>query len=154
MFKITIAKPRLGIDLLLNTALFICQFLGKLNTALFICQLFGKLQPFLIVFNSQFKQFACFVRILGFLGMFKITMAKPRSGVDLLLNTVLFICQFLGKLQPFLIVFNSQFKQFACFVRIFCLHGLFEITMAKPRLNPALFCNLSTFICNRIPSLM
>ena len=88
MFKITMAKPRLGIDLLLNTTLFTCQLLGKLNTALFICQLLGKLQPFLIVFNSQFKQFACFVSILGFLGMFKITTAKPKLGIDLLLNAV------------------------------------------------------------------
>ena len=72
-------KPSLGIDLLLNTALFICQLLGKL-------------QPFLIVFNSQFKRFACFVRILGFPSLFKITTTKPSLDPNFLLNAVMFIC--------------------------------------------------------------
>ena len=87
-------KPRLGGSLLPNTILFIFQLLGKL-------------QPFLIVFNGLLEQFACFIYILGSLGICKIMMTKPNLDIDLSLNTDLFIFQLLGKFQPLLIVFNS-----------------------------------------------
>ena len=51
-------------------------------------------------------------------------------------------------------MFHGFPKQFVCFICIFGLYGLFEITTAKPRLNPALLCNLNAFIRNPVPSLM
>ena len=81
LFQITISKPKLGIDLLLNTWAPIFQVIGKE-------------QPFLIVFNGLLKQF----HIFNSLGLFEIANTKPRLGINLLLNAVLFICQLLGKL--------------------------------------------------------
>ena len=38
-------------------------------------------------------------------------MAKPKLGIDLLLNTVLLVFQLFGKPQLLLVVFNCLFKQ-------------------------------------------
>ena len=141
LFQITTAKRKLGIDLLPN-----------LVPSIF--QLFGKLQQFLIMCNSLPEQFVCFVRIFGLFTLFQITTAKPRLGINLLPNLVLFIFQLFGKLQLFLMMFNSLPEQFVCFIRIFGLSGLFQITTAKQILNPNLLSNLSAFIRNPVPSLM
>ena len=81
-------------------------------------------------------------------------MTKPNLDIDLLLNTVLFICQLLGKFQPLPIVFNGQFEQFVCLICILGFLCLCEITTTKPSLNLNLLSNLSAFIRNLIPSLM
>ena len=51
-------------------------------------------------------------------------------------------------------MFNGFIKQFICFILIFGLYSLFVITTAKNILNSNLFCNLSAFIYNPVPSLM
>ena len=78
MFEITIAKPILGIDLLLNLGLSVFQ-------------LFGKLQPFLVISSSLLEQFVRFVCIFGIYGLFKITTAKPILNLNLLWNLSIFI---------------------------------------------------------------
>ena len=74
-------------------------------------------------------------------------------GIDLSINTILFICQVLGKTQRLLKMFNSFINQPICFIRILS-YGLFKITIAKPILNITLLCDLSIFIRNSIPSLV
>ena len=41
--------------------------------------------------------------------MFEIAIDKPKFGVDLYLNTFLFICQFIGKPKHILVVFIGVF---------------------------------------------
>ena len=104
--------------------------------------------------NSLPEPFVCFVRIFGLFALFQITTAKTSLSIDLLLNLVLFIFQLFGKLQLFLMMFNSLPEPFVCFIRIFGLSGLFQITTAKPILNLNLLWNLSIFIRNPVPSLI
>ena len=76
LFKITTTKPRLGAVL-------------AMNAVLFICQLFGKFQPLVLMFNGLFKQLGCIA--FNSHGLFKITTAKPESGIHLFFKAVLFI---------------------------------------------------------------
>ena len=71
-------------------------------------------------------------------------MDKPRLGGSLLPNTILFIFQLLGKLQPFLIVFNGLLEQFACFIYILGSFSICKIMMTKPNLDVDLFTNTNT----------
>ena len=132
MLEIANPKTNLGIDLFLNASLFICQLIGKL-------------QPFLIVFSSLSKQLDCLARIFGSFGLFEIANAKPKSGIDLLLNAILSIR--LGKPYPLSKMFNGFLKQFVCFICIFGLYGLFIIATAKPRLDIDWSLNVVLFIC-------
>ena len=124
-FYITTAKPKLSKPFFLNAGLFIFQLPYKPQLPL-------------KGYSGLPEQFSRFIRVLGFLGVYKITTAKPRLGIDLSLNVVLFISQLLGNLQPFLIMFNGLPEQFVCLIYILGFFSLFEITMANLRLNPAL----------------
>ena len=95
--EITTAKPKLDIDLFLNTLLLINQP-------------FGEFKLLLAVFYSLFKQL---IRCLSFgsNGLLKITLAKKSLGIALFLDTLLFIVQLCGKFKLLLVVFNGLSEQ-------------------------------------------
>ncbi len=49
------------------------------------------------MFACFFEQVVRFINTFSFHSLFQITISKPKLGIDLLLNVVLFICQLLGK---------------------------------------------------------
>ena len=78
--------------------------------------------------------------------MFEIATAKSKLSIDLLLNTVLLVCQLFRKTQLLLVVFNCPAKQLFRLLALGVLR-LLEIATAKPRLGIDLLLKAVLLVC-------